>query len=87
MASDWANLLNILFLPSCGFQCSVLIFFVGTSSFENDVAWESVLHREAELGLVENVLLGLLSRKKKTVREATACNEGTYSEIDLDGAG
>ena len=65
MASDWANLLNILFLPSCDFQCSVLIFFVGTSSFENDVAWQSIFHGEAELGLVKNVLLRLLSRENK----------------------
>ena len=31
--------------------------------------------------------MGCFHVKNKTVREATACNEGTYSEIDLDGAG
>ena len=35
-----------------------MVFFVGSSSFENDVAGEAVLDGETELRFVEDVFLG-----------------------------
>ena len=37
--------------------CSVVVFFVRSSSFENDVAGKTVLDGESELRLIEDVLL------------------------------
>ena len=44
---------------SRGFSRSVVVFLVGSSSLENDVARESIFDEEAELGLVEHVFLRL----------------------------
>ena len=44
---------------SRGFSRSVVVFLVGSSSLENDVARESIIDEEAELGLVEYVFLRL----------------------------
>ena len=42
---------------------SVLVFLVGSSSLENDIARESVFHCEAELRLVEYIFLRLWAQK------------------------
>ena len=49
----------MVFSPVHGsiYGCSVVVFLVGASSFENDVAWKSVFNSEAELRLVQHVLL------------------------------
>jgi hypothetical protein len=54
------------FLPRCValLNVSVVIFLVRASSFENDVAWHTILGSEAELRLVEDVFLGLLMARE-----------------------
>ena len=38
--------------------CSIVILFVGSLSFENDIAREAIFDGESEFGLIEAVLLG-----------------------------
>jgi len=49
--------MQFFFLSVVIFFCSVVVFLVGASSLENDIAWQTVLDSEAELRLVEHVFL------------------------------
>jgi len=51
--------MQFFFLSVVIFFCSVVVFLVGASSLENDIAWQTVLDSEAELRLVEHVFLRL----------------------------
>jgi len=45
-----------------------MIFLVGASTFENNVTWNAIFDGKAELGLVEDVFLGLSHGKRRKVR-------------------
>ena len=68
-----------------------MLLFVRSLAFENDVARNAVLDGEAELGLVEHVLLRLKPQKPLQAK-ISYCRESkpqsgvhqTYTEVDLD---
>lgn len=63
--ADWQ-----LFFPGlfASLDASVMIFLVGASTFENNVAWNAIVDGKAELGLVEGVFLGLSHGNRRKVR-------------------